>query len=153
MKKLLFLLSVIFMPLLSMANGWTDIYPGIANSIKQPVFKNKSYNIKKFGAKPESDAASNQHAINLAISACSNAGGGKVIVPEGVWHTGAIELKDNVSCTQEEIEQFCNQLPRYKRPKEIIFAEIPRNATGKIEKPKLRERYCGESLVKAQIEK
>ena len=27
MKKLLFLLSVIFMPLLSMANGWTDIYP------------------------------------------------------------------------------------------------------------------------------
>lgn len=48
---------------------------------KTAGIQNKSYNIKKFGAKPESDAASNQHAINLAISACSNAGGGKVIVP------------------------------------------------------------------------
>lgn len=115
MKKLLFLLSVIFMPLLSMANGWTDIYPGIANSIKQPVFKNKSYNIKKFGAKPESDAASNQHAINLAISACSNAGGGKVIVPEGVWHTGAIELKDNVNMVLEKdaVLQFVFQPELY----------------------------------------
>ncbi len=61
-----------------------------------------------------------------------------------------IELKDNISCTQEEIEQFCNQLPRYKRPKEIIFAEIPRNATGKIEKPKLRERYGAVRLVEKE---
>lgn len=50
-----------------------------------------------------------------------------------------IEVKDGMSCTEEEIEEFCMELPRYKRPKEIIFSEIPRNATGKIEKPKLRK--------------
>lgn len=62
-----------------------------------------------------------------------------------------IELKPNVSCTEEDINQFCLDLPRYKRPHKIIFADVPRNPTGKIEKPKLRERYCGESLVATQI--
>ena len=38
-------------------------------------------------------------------------------------------------------------MPRYKRPKKIIFAEVPRNATGKIEKPKLRKIYAGENIV------
>jgi acyl-CoA synthetase (AMP-forming)/AMP-acid ligase II len=38
-------------------------------------------------------------------------------------------------------------LPRYKRPRKIIFADVPRNATGKIEKPKLRERYGATGLV------
>ena len=58
-----------------------------------------------------------------------------------------IEIKDGFSCTQEEVEEFCMDLPRYKRPKEIIFAEIPRNATGKIEKPKLRKIYGADNLV------
>ena len=58
-----------------------------------------------------------------------------------------IEIKDGVTCTEEEIENFCMELPRYKRPKEIIFAEIPRNATGKIEKPKLRKIYGADKLV------
>ena len=58
-----------------------------------------------------------------------------------------IEVKDGYSCTKEEVEEFCNGLPRYKRPKEIIFAEIPRNATGKIEKPKLRKIYGADNLV------
>ena len=57
-----------------------------------------------------------------------------------------IEVKDGMSCT-EEIEEFCMELPRYKRPKEIIFSEIPRNATGKIEKPKLRKMYGADRLV------
>ena len=38
-------------------------------------------------------------------------------------------------------------MPRYKRPKKIIFADVPRNATGKIEKPKLRRMYGIEQLV------
>ncbi|MBQ4313479.1 MAG: acyl--CoA ligase [Clostridia bacterium] len=62
-----------------------------------------------------------------------------------------IELKPGCVCTVEEINQFCNGMPRYKRPRRIIFAEVPRNPTGKIEKPKLREKYCGGSLVEAQI--
>jgi acyl-CoA synthetase (AMP-forming)/AMP-acid ligase II len=37
---------------------------------------------------------------------------------------------------------FCDEnLPRYKRPRKFIFDSIPRNPTGKIEKPKLREKY------------
>ena len=58
-----------------------------------------------------------------------------------------IEVKDGCTCTEEEVEEFCTELPRYKRPKEIIFAEIPRNATGKIEKPKLRKIYGADNLV------
>ncbi len=61
-----------------------------------------------------------------------------------------IELKPNAACSEQDIDDFCMSLPRYKRPHKIIFADIPRNPTGKIEKPKLRERYCGERLVEAQ---
>lgn len=61
-----------------------------------------------------------------------------------------IEIKAGLECTEEEINEFCLGLPRYKRPKKVIFATIPRNPTGKIEKPKLREIYCGERLVEAQ---
>lgn len=62
-----------------------------------------------------------------------------------------IEIKPDMSCTEEEIEEFCKAMPRYKRPHKIIFADVPRNPTGKIEKPKLRKMYCGESLVASQI--
>ncbi len=61
-----------------------------------------------------------------------------------------VEIKDGVECTEEEINDFCLGLPRYKRPKTIIFAKVPRNPTGKIEKPKLRATYCGERLVESQ---
>ena len=61
-----------------------------------------------------------------------------------------IEIKDGFSCTAEEMNQFCLALPRYKRPKKIIFADIPRNPTGKIEKPKLRKIYGAEHLVAEQ---
>jgi acyl-CoA synthetase (AMP-forming)/AMP-acid ligase II len=61
-----------------------------------------------------------------------------------------IELKEGASCTEQEIMDFCIELPRYKRPRKIIFAKVPRNPTGKIEKPKLREMYCGKRLVEAQ---
>ncbi len=64
-----------------------------------------------------------------------------------------IELKEGVTCTEADINEFCLELPRYKRPRKLIFAEVPRNPTGKIEKPVLRERYCGGSLVEAQTTK
>ena len=61
-----------------------------------------------------------------------------------------VQVKDGMDCTKEEIDQFCMELPRYNRPRKIIFANVPRNATGTIEKPKLREQYCGVRLVEAQ---
>lgn len=61
-----------------------------------------------------------------------------------------IQIKEGLTCTEEEINQFCLDLPRYKRPRKIIFAQVPRNPTGKIEKPKLRKMYGGEGLVASQ---
>jgi acyl-CoA synthetase (AMP-forming)/AMP-acid ligase II len=45
--------------------------------------------------------------------------------------------------TEKDVEKYCEALPRYKRPKKIIFDDVPRNPTGKIEKPKLRKKYAG----------
>ncbi|HEY8463599.1 MAG TPA: class I adenylate-forming enzyme family protein [Bacillota bacterium] len=63
-----------------------------------------------------------------------------------------VELKPGYTCTEEEIETFCSTLPRYKRPRKIIFDQVPRNPTGKIEKPRLREKYGAQSLVAVQTE-
>ena len=62
-----------------------------------------------------------------------------------------IEIKEEETCTEEEINRFCLALPRYKRPRKIFFDKVPRNPTGKIEKPVLRERYCQGRLVEVQI--
>ena len=64
-----------------------------------------------------------------------------------------IKIKDGYSCTEEEIDEFCKGMPRYKRPRKIIFADVPRNPTGKIEKPLLRKRYGADHLVDAQNKK
>jgi acyl-CoA synthetase (AMP-forming)/AMP-acid ligase II len=61
-------------------------------------------------------------------------------------------VKTGETLTEEDINDFCYDLPRYKRPRKVIFATVPRNPTGKIEKPKLREMYCGESVVAKQNE-
>ena len=61
-----------------------------------------------------------------------------------------IELKDGELMTEEDIDKFCLNLPRYKRPRKIFFADIPRNPTGKIEKPKLREMYGANKLIADQ---
>ena len=63
-----------------------------------------------------------------------------------------IELKPECICDEKEIMKFCSSLPRYKRPRKIIFDVVLRNPTGKIEKPKLREKYCVGSLVAVQTQ-
>ena len=63
-----------------------------------------------------------------------------------------IEIKEGENLDEAGVDAFCHGLPRYKRPRKVIFAKVPRNPTGKIEKPKLRKRYCGESLVAQQFE-
>jgi fatty-acyl-CoA synthase len=54
-----------------------------------------------------------------------------------------IQVKTAQQLTEVEINEYCTALPRYKRPRRIIFGTVPRNATGKIEKPKLRKQYEG----------
>ena len=62
-----------------------------------------------------------------------------------------IEIKEGETCTEDEINDFCQAMPRYKRPRKIFFDTVPRNPTGKIEKPALREKYCQGRLVEQQI--
>ena len=54
-----------------------------------------------------------------------------------------IKVKSGKQLTQEDVQRYCEGLPKYKRPKKIFFDEVPRNPTGKIEKPKLRKKYAG----------
>ncbi|HRW12356.1 MAG TPA: class I adenylate-forming enzyme family protein [Syntrophomonas sp.] len=61
-----------------------------------------------------------------------------------------IELKPGCVVSEEEIQEFCKALPRYKRPRKVIFDEVPRNPTGKIEKPRLREIYRVNNIVEVQ---
>ncbi|MEJ2642778.1 MAG: AMP-binding protein [Desulfosarcinaceae bacterium] len=57
--------------------------------------------------------------------------------------TAIVQPKTNQTLTKEELAAHCEALPRYKRPRKYIFGDVPRNPTGKIEKPKLRQRYGG----------
>ena len=54
-----------------------------------------------------------------------------------------IELVPGKTLSEEEVIDYCRQLPRYKRPRKVFFGKIPRSPTGKIEKPKLRMKYIG----------
>ena len=63
-----------------------------------------------------------------------------------------VELKPDHELSEEKFNEFCQALPRYQRPRKVIFAEVPRNPTGKIEKPKLRRIYGADKLVAQQNE-
>jgi len=59
-----------------------------------------------------------------------------------------VETKPGKILTEEMVLDMCKKLPRYKRPRKIIFDKVPRNPTGKIEKPKLRKKWCLEFVEK-----
>ena len=87
----------------SAAEGWDEaLYKQIESRIVAPTFKNKTYNIKKFGASEKATAAKNQQAINKAIEKCSQKGGGTVVVPAGTFLTGAIRMQSNVNLRVEK---------------------------------------------------
>lgn len=54
-----------------------------------------------------------------------------------------VKPKPSQTMTEAELMEFCKGLPRYTRPRMVIFADVPRSPTGKIEKPKLRKKYTG----------
>jgi len=62
----------------------------------RPQFKNEKYNILDFGAKSDI-SFNNQKAIQAAIDECNKNGGGMVVIPDGYYYTGPIELKSNVN--------------------------------------------------------
>ena len=76
-------------------SGWAMV-PGILSQINPPVFPDRDFNIIDFGAIGDGETICTE-AFQQAISACSDSGGGRVIVPEGEFLTGAIHLKSNVN--------------------------------------------------------
>ncbi len=69
---------------------------------------------------------------------------------QGEIAAAIIQVVKGETLTEDEVNHFCLDLPRYKRPRKLIFADVIRNATGKIDKPKLREIYGGTRLVEQQ---
>ncbi len=102
MRSFLSFLWCLLFPLTIMAGGWDTDYQKIERSIRQVQTPDKSFVITKYGASLKATPAKNQAAINKAIDACSKAGGGKVIIPEGTWQTGAIRLKSHVNLVVEK---------------------------------------------------
>jgi acyl-CoA synthetase (AMP-forming)/AMP-acid ligase II len=54
-----------------------------------------------------------------------------------------IKVKPGKDLTEQDLIHFSEKLPRYQRPRKFFFDDVPRNPTGKIEKPKLRKKYAG----------
>lgn len=115
MKYIKLLLALLLLPSVALADGWDTQYKQIEQSIRQPQFGDKVFNITKYGASVKATAAVNQKAINKAIDACSKAGGGRVVVPEGTFNTGAITLKSKVNLHVEKgaVLQFVFQPELY----------------------------------------
>jgi polygalacturonase len=78
----------------SESTGWQQT-DEILSRIKAPVFPETEFNILDFGAVNDgiTDCSG---AIEKAISRCHESGGGRVIIPEGKFLTGAIYMKSNV---------------------------------------------------------
>ena len=78
------------------AAAWSDEFPRRLSRIKAPVFAKRDFDITKYGAKQGAESDSSE-AIIKAIDACNRAGGGRVVVPPGIFYTGAVHLKSNVN--------------------------------------------------------
>ncbi len=76
-------------------DSWAPV-ARILKSIVPPAFPKRDFDIRTFGA-DTADQAKTTKAIAAAIAACSQAGGGRVVVPAGTWPTGAVVLKSRVN--------------------------------------------------------
>lgn len=89
-----------WLPLVGPETAPSDIAPILAPfdmpPLDRPRFPDKTYSIVDFGGLAGGNY-NNREAINAAIFACAESGGGRVLIPEGVWLTGAIHLRSNVN--------------------------------------------------------
>jgi len=81
---------------------------------KRPVFPDRTFDIRDYGA-VEGGEVKNTRAINRAIKIASEAGGGRVLIPDGTWLTGAIHLKSHVNLhlSDEALVLFNPELKDY----------------------------------------
>ena len=98
MKRIFFLILPLFAALsgAGAAREWTTLCPAIEREISVPAFPDRTFSIVDYGAVPDDPKALNHGAIGRAIEACHEAGGGRVLIPAGVWHTGPLTLRSGV---------------------------------------------------------
>ena len=98
MRYLTLTMLCVLMSLCASADNWNDkLYQQIQQNVSEPIFPDRTVIITKYGASAKATAAKNQKAINKAIADLSKKGGGKVIVPAGVFETGPITMKSNIN--------------------------------------------------------
>ncbi len=97
----------------SVKSGWGQV-PVILKDIVPPSFPERDFSVNAFGAKGDGKADCTE-AFKRAIDACHEAGGGRVVVPSGVFLTGAIHLKSNVNLhiEKEATILFSQDLKKY----------------------------------------
>lgn len=78
-----------------------DTAPFTLPEVERPSIPDRSASIADFGAVGDGHTLNTQ-AFADAIASLSAQGGGRVIVPEGVWYTGPIELRDNIDLHLEQ---------------------------------------------------
>jgi polygalacturonase len=84
----------------STAGLWAEA-EAILRRISPPTFPARRFDLTRYGAIPDRDTDATA-AFRAAISACHDAGGGRVIVPAGRFVTGPIVLRSNVNLHLEE---------------------------------------------------
>ena len=101
--------------------GWASV-DGILRRIVAPTFPNRTFDITRYGAKSGGTEDATK-AIAQAIAACSAAGGGRVVIPNGTFLTGAIHLKSgvNLHLADEAVLKF-SQDPRAYLP--VVFTRF-----------------------------
>ena len=76
-------------------DSWAPV-AAILKQIVPPTFRAQDFDIRQYGADP-ADQGKTTKAIAEAINACTVAGGGRVVIPAGIWPTGAVVLKSFVN--------------------------------------------------------
>ncbi len=83
-------------------------------TIQQPAFRKDTFNILAYGAKADGQTL-NTEAIRKAIENCATAGGGTVLIPQGLWLTGPVVFKSNINLhlAKGAILQFTTDFNQY----------------------------------------
>lgn len=119
MNRILFLIAVIFYSSSASAQAKNEQYylqnaPFKMPAVEEPTFPDKTFSIKDYGAVGDGQTI-NTTAFTKAIDACSKAGGGRVVVPAGLWLTGPIQLQSNINLVVERgaLIQFTGDRTQY----------------------------------------
>ena len=102
MKKIFSIVCACLLALSAQANSidkYDALYENLPfkmEKVTRPQFPANEVNLKDFGAVGDGSTLCTD-AFKNAIEALEQKGGGKLIVPQGVWFTGPITLKSNIN--------------------------------------------------------